>query len=37
MELSKKSYPSAIDVMLRELNPRNANEYIEIWKTNSTD
>ena len=37
MKLSKKSYPSAIDVMLRELNPRNANEYIEIWKTNSTD
>lgn len=37
MELSKKSYPSTIDVMLRELNPRNANEYIEIWKTNSTD
>lgn len=37
MELSKKSYPSTIDVMLRELNPRNANEYIEIWKTNTTD
>lgn len=34
MSLSKKCYPSTIDVMLRELNPRNANEYIEIWSTN---
>jgi len=34
MELVKKSYPSTVDVMLRELNPRNSNEYIEIWKTN---
>lgn len=34
MALSKKCYPSTIDVMLRELNPRNANEYIEIWSTN---
>lgn len=34
MILLKKSYPSTVDVLLRELNPRNANEYIEIWKTN---
>jgi hypothetical protein len=35
MKLEKKSYPSTIDVMLRKLNPRNANEYIEIWRTHS--
>jgi hypothetical protein len=34
MKLEKKSYPSSLDVLLRELNPRNANEYIEVWKTN---
>lgn len=34
MTLSKKCYPSKVDVLLRELNPRNANEYIEVWKTN---
>jgi hypothetical protein len=34
MKLEKKSYPSTLDVLLRELNPRNANEYIEVWKTN---
>jgi hypothetical protein len=37
MQLDKKCYPSTVDVMLRELNPRNANEYIEIWKTNLSD
>lgn len=35
MTLDKKCHPSTVDVMLRELNPRNANEYIEIWKTNA--
>jgi hypothetical protein len=35
MKLEKKSFPSTIDVMLRKLNPRNANEYIEIWRTHS--
>lgn len=35
MRLSKKCYPSWVDILLRELNPRNANEYIEIWKTNT--
>lgn len=34
MTLAKKCEPSLIDKMLRELNPRNANEYIEVWKTN---
>lgn len=34
MKLDKKCYPSLIDGLLRDLNPRNANEYIEIWKTN---
>lgn len=34
MQLDKKCLPSIVDVLLRELNPRNANEYIEIWKTN---
>ena len=35
MKLEKKSFPSTIDVILRKLNPRNANEYIEIWRTHS--
>lgn len=34
MTLHKKCYPSNLDVLLRELNPRNSNEYIEVWKTN---
>jgi len=34
MQLVKKCYPSTLDVLLREMNPRNANEYIEVWKTN---
>jgi hypothetical protein len=34
MVLEFKSYPSMVDELLRELNPRNANEYIEVWKTN---
>lgn len=36
MTLDKKCDPSLVDKLLRELNPRNANEYIEIWKTNYT-
>lgn len=35
MTLEKKCFPSTVDVMLRELNPRNSNEYIEVWKTNA--
>lgn len=34
MELVKKCDPSTLDVLLRTMNPRNANEYIEVWKTN---
>jgi hypothetical protein len=34
MKLHKSCEPSLIDKMLRELNPRNANEYIEVWATN---
>ena len=34
MELVKKCYPSFVDSFLKWLNPRNRNEYIEIWKTN---
>jgi hypothetical protein len=35
LTLEKKCFPSTVDVMLRDLNPRNANEYIEVWKTNA--
>ncbi len=34
MERVKICAPSYVDVLLRWLNPRNRNEYIEIWKTN---
>lgn len=34
MQLAKKCNPSSLDVLLRKMNPRNANEYIEVWKTN---
>ena len=33
MQLEARCYPSLLDQLLRELNPRNANEYIEVWKT----
>jgi len=33
MELKKQCFPSAVDRFLRWLNPRNTNEYIEVWKT----
>ena len=36
MTLETKCYPSLVDKLLRDLNPRNANEYIEVWKTNRT-
>lgn len=36
MTLDTKCYPSLVDKLLRDLNPRNANEYIEVWKTNRT-
>jgi hypothetical protein len=34
MSLVNRCEPSFIDVLLRKLNPKNANEYIEVWKTN---
>ncbi len=34
MKLEKKCQPSTIDRVLHKLNPRNSNEYIEVWKTN---
>lgn len=37
MRLHKKCHPSLIDGLLRDLNPRNANEYIEVWKTNVSE
>lgn len=33
MHLVKVCEPSLVDALLRWLNPRNRNEYIEIWKT----
>jgi Alg9-like mannosyltransferase family len=35
MELGKKCEPSFVDRFLRWLNPRNTNEYIEVWKTHA--
>ena len=37
MTLKAQCAPSLIDGLLRKLNPRNANEYIEIWETNSKE
>lgn len=34
LELAEVCKPSSVDVFMRWLNPRNSNEYIEIWKTN---
>jgi hypothetical protein len=34
MQLAKKCNPSFMDALLHKINPRNSNEYIEIWKTN---
>lgn len=33
LRLKKKCQPSAIDRVLHTLNPRNSNEYIEVWET----
>jgi len=35
LKLVKKCNPSLIDQLLRYLNPKNSNEYIEVWKTNA--
>lgn len=34
MQLHKRCEASFVDDILFKLNPRNANEYIEVWKTN---
>ena len=34
MELVKICEPRLVDIILRRLNSRNRNEYIEIWQTN---
>ncbi|MBU2019052.1 MAG: glycosyltransferase family 39 protein [Bacteroidetes bacterium] len=34
MELKRKCEPSLLDGTLHKLNPRNSNEYIEVWETN---
>lgn len=34
LELIEKCDPSFIDKVARKLNPRNSNQYIEVWKTN---
>ncbi len=33
MSLRKKCEPSGIDKILRWLNPKNSNEYVEVWET----
>ena len=33
--LIKKCEPSFMDEVARKLNPRNTNQYIEVWKTNA--
>jgi hypothetical protein len=37
MEFAKACEPSMVDALLRWLNDRNRNEYIEIWKTNAVE
>jgi hypothetical protein len=32
--LVKKCKPSLIDSIVKKINPRNVNEYIEVWKVN---
>ena len=34
MRLIKRCEPSTIDKVLFKLNPKNTNQYIEVWKTN---
>jgi hypothetical protein len=34
LSLVKKCEPSFLDNVAREVNPRNTNQYIEVWKTN---
>jgi len=34
LTLVKKCEPSFLDEVARKINPRNSNQYIEVWKTN---
>ncbi len=34
MELLEKCEPSTLDKILFKMNPRNSNQYIEVWRTN---
>lgn len=34
MELHQECEPSLVDALLHKINPRNSNEYIEVWRTN---
>lgn len=34
MELMEKCEPSTLDKVLFKMNPRNTNQYIEVWRTN---
>lgn len=34
IHLVKKCKPSLVDQVVKKLNPRNVNEYIEVWETN---
>ncbi len=34
MELIQKCEPSSVDKILFKLNPKNTNQYIEVWRTN---
>ena len=36
MQLIKKCEPSTLDLLLRKMNKHNANQYIEVWKTNTS-
>ncbi len=33
LTLVKKCYPSLMDQLVKKLNPRNSNQYIEVWRT----
>ena len=36
LHLQQACEPSFVDKIAKKLNPRNVNEYIEVWKTNDT-
>lgn len=36
MELEAEIEPSLVDQFLQNINPRNSNSYVEVWKTNAS-